>query len=91
MPDWMEDEQQEGVAQAKTGQVPNPSAARMAKPRRVVPERLTKAAYIRPEYARTFDILVAMKKGDGKRGPELWEEALEDLFKKYGLPFTPES
>ena len=48
------------------------------------PARTLKGFRIREDYQARFDVLVAMiKHSEGKKGPDLMEEALELLFRKY--------
>ena len=51
--------------------------------------RSLKGFRIRQDYQRRYDVLVAtLKHTQGKKGPELIEEALELLFDKYADALT---
>ena len=87
-PDWLNREVDRADKLHKSGQkVNNPSARRT--PRKPVteaapPPRTLKGFRIREDYQQRYDVLVAtMKHTEGKKGPELIEEALDLLFRKY--------
>jgi hypothetical protein len=77
-PDWLDDEAERAIQLHASGQkVNNPSASKM-------PPRTLKGFRIRQDYQQRYDILAAtVKHTQGKKGPELIEEALEMLFQKY--------
>ena len=89
-PDWLNEEDKRAGELTKTDKsVSNPSAPK-PKPRSVksVPnvsiERSLKGFRLRVDYQQRFDALVAEQKYlSKKKGPDLIEEALEMLFKKY--------
>lgn len=77
-PDWLDGEAERAAHLHDSGQkVNNPSATKM-------PPRTLKGFRIRQDYQQRYDILAAtVKHTEGKKGPELIEEALEMLFRKY--------
>ena len=87
-PDWLSGEVDRADKLHKSGQEVNNPTARRA-PRKPVneaatPPRTLKGFRIREDYQQRYDVLVAtMKHTEGKKGPELIEEALDLLFRKY--------
>ena len=79
-PDWLDGETDRAAHLHDSGQkVNNPSARKM-------PPRSLKGFRIRQDYQQRYDVLVAtVKHTQGKKGPELIEEALEMLFQKYDM------
>ena len=77
-PEWLDGEAQRATQLHDSGQkVNNPSASKM-------PPRSLKGFRIRQDYQQRYDVLAAtVKHTQGKKGPELIEEALELLFQKY--------
>ena len=77
-PEWLDGEAERAEELRDSGQtVNNPSAS-------ATPRRSLKGFRIRQDYQRRYDVLVAtVKHTQGKKGPELIEEALEMLFDKY--------
>lgn len=77
-PDWLDGEAERAAHLHDSGKkVNNPSATKM-------PPRTLKGFRIRQDYQQRYDILAAtVKHTEGKKGPELIEEALEMLFQKY--------
>ena len=77
-PDWLDGEAERAAHLRDSGQkVNNPSATK-------TPPRTLKGFRIRQDYQQRYDILAAtVKHTEGKKGPELIEEALEMLFRKY--------
>ena len=77
-PDWLDGEAERAEELRDSGQtVNNPSAS-------PTPRRSLKGFRIRQDYQRRYDVLAAtVKHTQGKKGPELIEEALEMLFDKY--------
>ena len=77
-PDWLDGEAERAAYLHDSGQkVNNPSARKM-------PPRSLKGFRIRQDYQQRYDVLAAtVKHTQGKKGPELIEEALEMLFQKY--------
>ena len=65
---------------------PNPSARKPLNRKAITVKRVTKCFHFRHDYHLRFDILCATEKSkSGRRGPELIEEALENLFQKYNV------
>lgn len=77
-PEWLDGEAKRATQLHDSGKkVNNPSASKM-------PPRSLKGFRIRQDYQQRYDVLAAMvKHTQGKKGPELIEEALEMLFQKY--------
>lgn len=77
-PDWLDSEAKRATRLHDSGRkVNNPSAAK-------TPPRSLKGFRIRRDYQQRYDVLAAtVKHTEGKKGPELIEEALEMLFHKY--------
>lgn len=87
-PDWLDREVDRADELHKSGKkVNNPSARRTTrKPvtETAPPPRTLKGFRIREDYQQRYDVLVAtVKHTEGKKGPELIEEALDLLFRKY--------
>ena len=92
-PDWLKGE-------ASQSQPPSPAvnekAALKQRAKKTVessnderPVRTLKGFRIREDYQVRFDVLVAtIKHSEGKKGPDLMEEALELLFRKYDKKLT---
>ena len=83
MSDWLDEEQERAGKGAKTGAVPNQKATLSPKPKST---RKTKAFQVDQERSAKWDRLVATMKNDPankKTGPDLIDEALDHLFKKY--------
>lgn len=80
----MIEEEQRAAQLAVIGQTSNnnaPQLKRVAK----APPRMQKAFYIQEKFANAFDDLVhKQKKIKGKKAPDLAEEAIKMLLKKYG-------
>ena len=84
--DWMEEEDNRAEDQAETGRVANLEAPQLVRKKPAAPARATKGLYIQEDHAMAFDRLVfAQKQTKGKKAPELAEEAIELLLKKYGM------
>ena len=77
-PEWLEGEAGRTEELRGSGQtVNNPSSS-------ATPRRSLKGFRIRQDYQRGYDVLATtVKHTQGKKGPELIEEALELLFDKY--------
>jgi len=77
-PEWLGGEAERAAQLHDSGQkVNNPSASK-------TPPRSLKGFRIRRDYQQRYDVLAAtVKHTQGKKGPELIEEALEMLFQKY--------
>lgn len=82
-PDWLDGEAERAAQLRDSGKkVNNPSASKM-------PPRTLKGFRIRQDYQQRYDVLAAtVKHTQGKKGPELIEEALEMLFRKYDKALT---
>ncbi len=85
-PAWMQQEEKRADTLAKTGKTANDTAPKLVKKRKAsAPSRMQKALFVQEQYANAFDRLVfAQKMAKGKKAPELAEEAIELLLKKYG-------
>lgn len=84
-PAWMEEEEERAEETADTGKTANANAPKMVKVHRE-PSRKQKAFYVQDTYAEAFDELVFReRKKKTAKGPQLIEEALIMLFKKYGV------
>ena len=83
---WMDEEEERAEAQAQTGKRTNTEAPQLVKQEIKTPPRATKGFYIQESYAMAFDrVVFAQKQLKGKKAPELAEEAIELLLKKYGV------
>ena len=83
---WMDEDEERAEEQAKTGTPPNTQAPQLVRKEVKAPPRATKGFYIQEKHSRAFDRLVfEQKQAKGKKAPELAEEAIELLLKKYGL------
>ncbi|ORU94829.1 MAG: hypothetical protein A6F70_10035 [Cycloclasticus sp. symbiont of Bathymodiolus heckerae] len=83
---WMDEEDERAESQADTGQPPNAEAPQLVRKEAKAPPRATKGFYIQELHSMAFDRLVfEQKQAKGKKAPELAEEAIELLLKKYGL------
>ena len=82
---WIEEENERAKETAKTGQTTNSNAPRLVVfKKKVRPPRIIKNIYIQELYSRAFDKLVfSQKLQKGKTAPELAEEAIKLLIKKY--------
>ena len=82
-PNWMEDENKRSDKVTKSGTTANDTAPKLARVTRA-PKRMQKAFYIQDKHAQAFERLVFEQKTvKGKKAPELAEEAIEMLLKKY--------
>ena len=84
-PSWLDGEDSRAVERLKSGQrVNNPSARKKKAVDPKIPMRSLKGFRIRGDFQQRFDELAAREKYlSGKKGPDLMEEALEMLFRKY--------
>lgn len=84
---WMEEENKRAEQLTKTGKTNNSQAPKLVKSKKITaPERIRKGFFIQEKYVMAFDKLIfEQKMVKGKKGPELLEEALMLLFKKYGI------
>lgn len=97
IPTWLQQEDTRAKAQVQTGEMVNPHASQIvsigsqSKPKKPAKsafvERSVKGLRIRKDLQAAFDTLVLQEKlrGEGKTGPELADEAIELLCKKYKL------
>lgn len=89
-PGWLKGEDERADELSKSEQAVNNPDANPPKRRKLKavnedrPERTLKGFRIRIDYQQRFDTLVALEKyRSGKKGPDLVEEALKMLFRKY--------
>jgi hypothetical protein len=82
---WIDEENARASELAKTGTTANNNAPLLVKTtKKPVPVRHIKSIYIQDLYSLAFDKLVFEQKiAKGKKAPELMEEAIELLLKKY--------
>lgn len=83
---WIDEENARASELAKTGSTANNNAPLLVKTtKKAAPARHIKSIYIQDSYSLAFDKLVFQQKiAKGKKAPELMEEAIELLLKKYG-------
>jgi hypothetical protein len=83
---WIDEENARASELAKTGTTTNNNAPLLVKTtKKPAPVRHIKSIYIQDSYSLVFDKLVFQQKiAKGKKAPELMEEAIELLLKKYG-------
>jgi hypothetical protein len=86
---WIEEENARAKDLARTGGTSNNNAPRLVvSKKKVMPTRVVKNLYIQESHIRAFDKLVfSQKMQKGKNAPELAEEAIELLLKKYNAEF----
>jgi hypothetical protein len=82
---WIEEENNRAIDLAKTGKTTNSNAMRFVSlKKKALPPRIVKSIYIQKTHAQALDKLAFSEKLDnGKSAPELIEEAIELLLKKY--------
>ncbi|WP_221898304.1 hypothetical protein [Bathymodiolus japonicus methanotrophic gill symbiont] len=81
----MDEVDEKAEQQAETGRRPNAEAPQLVRKEAKAPARATKGFYIQEKHAMAFDKLVFnQKQAKGKKAPELAEEAIKILLKKYG-------
>lgn len=81
---WMDEDEARTDEQA--GTIPNPKAPQLVRKEIKVPPRIRKGLYIQDIHSMAFDrVVFAQKQVKGKTAPELAEEAIELLLKKYKL------
>lgn len=85
-PAWMQQEEQRADTLVKTGKTANDAAPKLVKKRKTTtPARGQKSMFVQEQHAMAFDrVVFAQKMAKGKKAPELAEEAIELLLKKYG-------
>jgi hypothetical protein len=83
---WIDEENTRASELARTGNTTNNNAPLLVKTtKKPVPARHIKSIYIQDSYSLAFDKLVFQQKiTKGKKAPQLIEEAIELLLKKYG-------
>ena len=83
---WIDEENARASELAKTGTTTNNNAPILVKTtKKPAPARHIKSIYIQDSYSLAFDKLVFQQKiAKGKKAPQLIEEAIELLLKKYG-------
>jgi hypothetical protein len=83
---WIDEENARATELAKTGTTTNNNAPLLVKTiKKPTPVRHIKSIYIQDSYSLAFDKLVFEQKiAKGKKAPQLMEEAIELLLKKYG-------
>ena len=82
---WIEEENARAEELAKTGTTTNNNAPFMVKKvRKAIPARSVRTIYLQEQHSRALDKLAfEQKMCKGKKTPELIEEAIELLLKKY--------
>lgn len=82
---WIDEENARATNLAKTGETTNNNAPRLLKAvKKLTPVRQIRSIYIQNSYGKAFDKLAfEQKMVKGKKAPELMEEAIELLLKKY--------
>lgn len=83
---WIDEENARASELVKTGNTTNNNAPLLVKTtKKPAPARHIKSVYIQDSHSLAFDKLVFEQKiAKGKKAPELIEEAIELLLKKYG-------
>ncbi len=86
---WIDEENARASELAKTGTTANNNAPLLVKTtKKTTPPRHIKSIYIQDSYSLAFDKLVFQQKiAKGKKAPELMEEAIELLLKRYGTDY----
>jgi hypothetical protein len=83
-PGWMNEEEERAEDLTERAETSNNTAPQLVRVRKA-PPRMQKAFYIQEKYAEAFDDFVyKQRKKKGKKAPELAEEAIKMLLKKYG-------
>lgn len=82
-PNWMDEETSRADDLQSKGTTVNATAPKLERVTRA-PSRKQKAFYIQDQHSDAFERLVFDQKKAGKKAPELAEEAIEMLLKKYG-------
>lgn len=85
---WMDEEDTNAEKKSIVTDLPNADAPRLVRAKKPnAPPRATKGFFIQEKYSLAFDKLVFDQKlSKGKKAPELAEEAIELLLKKYKQP-----
>lgn len=83
---WIDEENARASELAKTGATTNNNAPLLVRTtKKTTPVRHIKSIYIQESHSIAFDKLVFQQKiAKGKKAPQLMEEAIELLLKKYG-------
>ena len=86
---WIDEENARASELAKTGTTANNNAPLLVKTtKKPAPVRHIKSIYIQDSYSLAFDKLVFEQKiAKGKKAPELMEEDIELLLKRYGTDY----
>ena len=86
---WMEEENARATSLTKSGETTNNNAPRLVKAtKKPTPIRHIRSIYIQDSYGKEFDKLAfEQKMVKGKKAPDLMEEAIELLLKKYNEKF----
>ena len=86
---WMDAENTRASNLAQIGETVNNSAPRLQKAvKKLAPVRHIRSIYIQASHGRAFDQLVFNQKMlKGKKSPDLMEEAIELLMRKYDIKF----
>jgi hypothetical protein len=84
---WINEENTRATRLTKTGKTNNNNAPRLVKDiKKKTPIRSIRSIYIQDSYSKLFDKLVFEQKIiKGKKSPELIEEAIELLIRKYEI------
>jgi len=86
--DWLEEEENRANKLNESGETSNPKAPQLVRIKKE-PARKVKGLYMQEKYIEYFDELVfKQKKMKGKTSPELAEEAIILLLKKYKLDIS---
>jgi len=82
---WINEENARAEKLSQTGGTANHNAPRLVKAKkRVIPARSVRSIYLQESHSKAFDRLVfEQKMVKGKKSPDLIEEAIELLLKKY--------
>ena len=86
---WIEQENARAQELANMGKTTNNNAPRLVtSKKKPTPTRIIRSVYVQEQHSLAFDKLVfAQKIAKGKKAPELIEEAIELLVKKYKAEF----
>ena len=84
---WMDEEEKRSDDNLEKGTTENNKAPLMKRSKkRIAPDRKTRGIFVQEKQWNDFeDLVLAQKKIGGKTKPELAEEALELIIKKYTL------
>lgn len=83
-PTWFNEEEARATKLAKQEGIVNQDAPQLKRVQKE-PKRIQKAFYIQPKYAEMFeDFVFKQKRKNGRKAPELIEEAIKMLLEFYG-------